>query len=389
MHKIGNIIFWAIIAYFILNTWACSSKNDKLERVVKIIHIENGSIKLNVPIDHYFDSIQFVKLKMPSKHFIKWANKIVEHNDKFYIEDNQSNKLMIFNPKGKFINYVGRIGEGPGEYLEIDKFYIDSYRNELLLYDNGNQKVIYFDENGIYQRESKYMCYFGDRIMVSADTVLMFTQGYDNQYLTKGKNYSFLFSNAQNRLFKGLKPFRNEEISKDKDGILGNFSLYDEKILFCQSFNDTISDITYNDINSRYIIKFQKNSISQEAYNDPKMQISLREVIEKNYPYLSDYFIENKKACYLIYIYNGGAIHLNIFDKKENQSKINASSITFKDAAVPIPSFWTGKSFVAFMSPEEVGFFRKISKFVEANTTNEDADENSNQTLVIFKPKID
>lgn len=389
MQKNRLIVLLTAISYLILTNWGCTSKDDKLEESIKVIPIENGSAKVDVPIDQYFDSIHFVKLQMPPQHFMNLANKILTHNNKFYIEDSQSNRLMIFNDKGSFIKYVGTVGEGPGEYLEIDKFFIDSYRNELLLYDNGNQKILYFDENGIYRREGKYICYFGDRIMMSADTALLFTQGYDNQHLTKGKDFSFLFSNAKNRLLKGIKPFKREDITKTSSGIVKNFSYFNHKILFCQSFNDTITEISINGCKPRYLLKFQKDTAPKDFFKDPKVRILLKEAIAKNYPYLSDYFIESERACYSIYIYNGGAIHLNVFDKKENKSQINASSITFKGNPVPIPTLWTDNSFVAFMSPEEIGFFRKISKLVEENTSIEDADENSNQTLVIFKPKAE
>lgn len=382
MNLIQKIIYFFILACLIS---ACKATNDSKE--IQTIYIHNEAAQSLTPVDHYFESIEFVKIKMPKKNFVAYIDKIQTFQNHLYIHDSQSNKLLLFDKNGNFKKQIGINGQGPGEYLEIDIFYIDPYRQEVIIYDNGNQKTIFYDFLGNFIRESKFELYFGDRTMLNKNISVLFTKGYNNQHFTKEKNYKFIFVNQENKTFKGLEIFQNPLLSLTKSRTLNNFSKYENKILFCESFSDTISEINQDIRKARYLLKYQKKSSKITFYENPQLKYDAREAIKENYPFLEDYFIENQKGCFFNYIYNNGGRHFVVYDKKAKSTQINTRSITYKKSSVPIPTYWSGEAFVAVMSPETVKFFRDISPLVKQQTSESDTDANTNQVLVFFKPK--
>lgn len=78
-----------------------------------------------------------------------------------YDIDNEGNiyilsgfKIFKFNPTGAFIKKFGERGQGPGEYTRVGRGRVlDS--GELVLYDGGNKKFLFYDREGAFLREIK------------------------------------------------------------------------------------------------------------------------------------------------------------------------------------------------------------------------------------------
>lgn len=63
-------------------------------------------------------------------------------------------RIFIFDDRGKFIKKFGRNGQGPGEYTRPAKGrLLDS--GELVLYDGGNDKFLFYSPEGEFLREIK------------------------------------------------------------------------------------------------------------------------------------------------------------------------------------------------------------------------------------------
>jgi hypothetical protein len=59
---------------------------------------------------------------------------IIGKNSEIFIGDYfSSKKIFRFTRDGKFMNFYGRIGQGPGEYVQIMGFTIDAADNIILL----------------------------------------------------------------------------------------------------------------------------------------------------------------------------------------------------------------------------------------------------------------
>jgi len=70
----------------------------------------------------------------------------------FYVGDSDNNKILKYNPQGKYILTIGRKGQGPGEFqsLSVPRFDKD---NNLYIADSINNRISFFDKNGKYLKQ--------------------------------------------------------------------------------------------------------------------------------------------------------------------------------------------------------------------------------------------
>ena len=93
----------------------------------------------------------------------------------------QSNKILLFNPDGKFIRSIGSKGQGPGEFISIRNVAADEKNNRLFVI--SNPKIICYNINGNFLRESslahktetwgsiKDINYINDEVIIIVDEV--------------------------------------------------------------------------------------------------------------------------------------------------------------------------------------------------------------------------
>ena len=80
----------------------------------------------------YFSSLELIPLEMNKECLVGEDPTICFHNNLFFITSITSlpviprdRNFLVFNRSGKFLNQIGRIGRGPGEY----SFYLDAFLN--------------------------------------------------------------------------------------------------------------------------------------------------------------------------------------------------------------------------------------------------------------------
>ncbi len=101
-----------------------------------------------------------IPLETSEKALLGEVRKVMKSGDLLFVLDTNSS-LKIFNTKGEFQRNIGRVGQGPGEYVMLTDFTLDDkhkriYINSLekfLVYDfDGNfKKEVPFEEKGKYQ----------------------------------------------------------------------------------------------------------------------------------------------------------------------------------------------------------------------------------------------
>lgn len=145
----------------------CSNKKNNFETTIlsdyNIYKVEVSTNK------NYYDSIinlisdtAFVILKEKENIMFSYANKIIEHNNKYFILDKNSFRSIVsFKKDGNPITKYGRIGQGPREYVSPWDFDIDT--TGLYILDTKSKKVIHYSEEGSFLEERK-IPFFADAI---------------------------------------------------------------------------------------------------------------------------------------------------------------------------------------------------------------------------------
>ena len=70
----------------------------------------------------------------------------------FYVSDSDNNRILKYNPQGKYLLTIGRKGQGPGEFqsLSVPRFDKD---NNLYIADSVNRRISFFDKNGKFLKQ--------------------------------------------------------------------------------------------------------------------------------------------------------------------------------------------------------------------------------------------
>jgi hypothetical protein len=76
---------------------------------------------------------------------------VVDQKGWIYIADIKDQQVKVYDPSGRFIRGIGKVGQAPGEYQELSSIFLTS-GNELGLHDFQRQQVHYFSLNGRYLR---------------------------------------------------------------------------------------------------------------------------------------------------------------------------------------------------------------------------------------------
>jgi len=76
---------------------------------------------------------------------------VVDKKGWIYIADIKDQRVKIYDPSGRFIRGIGKVGQAPGEYQELSSIFLTS-GNELGLHDFQRQQVHYFSPDGRYLR---------------------------------------------------------------------------------------------------------------------------------------------------------------------------------------------------------------------------------------------
>ncbi|MBP5346771.1 MAG: 6-bladed beta-propeller [Bacteroidales bacterium] len=87
-------------------------------------------------LEDVFSDIQYVPLEDSEESQVGYISRILKANDNsLVVWDNQTNRVLRFDAKGKFLNQIGAIGHAKNEYNIIDNIAYNPYTNQVWVAD--------------------------------------------------------------------------------------------------------------------------------------------------------------------------------------------------------------------------------------------------------------
>ncbi len=152
----------------------------------------------------------------------------------FYVSDFDNKRIQKYDPKGKYLLTIGRVGQGPGEFESLSHVQFDREDN-LYVLDRISRRVSFFDKNGPYLRQ-----------------------------IATPNGFEYLYKNS-----KGL--IVGQQIDKHEEGGIINyvmkFGLFDENfniVVTFQTYESKVSFPSYSDESS--MAKMWADIFSQRAF---------------------------------------------------------------------------------------------------------------------------
>lgn len=267
------------------------------------------------PLSQIVDSIQYIKLETPNEHTIGEVNKILSFKNQYFISD-YNNSLFCFDRNGKFKYRVARQGKGPGEYIKLTDFTIDSVKNQLILSDD--LKLIFnalADGSFVFEYRSPSPSYKMEYI---GNNQIFLDAAYNtNPTLTEDHTlHSFLISDG------GVIKAKYYPYSEDIRSVvrfynkMPQFFRYRNELLFSPLLINEVYALTEGQIHCKYTVDYGNYSIPRDVLNPNNI---LKFLAEKNEYALLCEAIETD-AFIVFYTELQNSPIISVYDKEVGES---------------------------------------------------------------------
>lgn len=131
---------------FSIFLFSCTNIEDRYDEDKSIysINIHEIDASPSLSFDDVFLWSKSIPLTFDDETVIGEISKVSKSGDYFYVLDNKTHSLYEFNSIGKKTKKFGEVGQGPGEYIRIDDFLIDSVNRQMVVLSNEGRAGIYF-----------------------------------------------------------------------------------------------------------------------------------------------------------------------------------------------------------------------------------------------------
>ena len=147
-------MFLLLIGVFVL--LGCSS-NKKQEPISKsgipVINLsEDVSTVPSLLLSEVAEKLEIVPLEMTDESVLSDITEMQVTDHNIWIDHGREFYIYRFSRTGKFLNKIGSIGQGPGEYTNYSTFLVDEDKKEVYIIANTNG-VLAYDFEGNFKRK--------------------------------------------------------------------------------------------------------------------------------------------------------------------------------------------------------------------------------------------
>ena len=218
-----NNLFLLIAWFFLLS---CVGSGNRETSVDKYISIENAK-----PLTDVIDTVRYVSLKDDNVIFSGRIDKLMSKGDTIYIFDSRMSKsLSAYKKDGTFLFNVGKLGGGPGEYIELGNFTIDN--QYFYCIDNAMRKILVYDiNNGAFVRKIDMPIYVDDIALFDNGNFIFYSDNRLGQA-------AIHIANRDLKIIDELLHYNEDDYSSM--ATVSAFTESKDKIVFSCYANDTI-----------------------------------------------------------------------------------------------------------------------------------------------------
>jgi hypothetical protein len=163
-----------------------------------------------VSIFDIFEKIEIVPLETTDSSLIRSMQKLICHDNVFYIHDYNS-VILVFDMAGKFRFKIDNRGQGPNQYTHISDFDIDGERDILSFVAPVVAELHEYDLNGQFLRKYKLPQLnaggYNSIKHLSKNVTAFWTFDYDNRLKFYSKEENHIFSECfpeENNIFDNI-----------------------------------------------------------------------------------------------------------------------------------------------------------------------------------------
>ena len=155
----------SILLLLIITLLGCSS-NKKQEPIsrsgVPVINLsEDVSTVPSLLLSEAAEKLEIVPLEMTDESVLSDITEMQVTDHNIWIDHGREFYIYRFSRTGKFLNRIGSIGQGPGEYVNYLTFLVDEDKKEVYIFFTNNGVLVYDFEGGFKKQISDFQTMVG------------------------------------------------------------------------------------------------------------------------------------------------------------------------------------------------------------------------------------
>ena len=383
---------------------ACNDPKSIPESEVEEILVQT-EIGKTMLLSEFCTEVSYRRLQTDNLNSIGTIDKMILHKNRIYILDSKTNKIFVYNKNGDFITQTNNNGRGPGEYLNISDFLIDSLNDNIELWDNGNKKLIKMDRDCNFLNEKPFSLYVDKFCKLSSNSYLYYACNYLNPEFFDKESFNAIILDSSNNLISSHLPIK--ETRYLKLGENNAFVKYGNGVNIIIPFDNQLYHVSLNGSKAKYKIKFLNYNLPDdflESYNkidvNDRAGISMggiqlfNEVNKNSYASGIHNIFENDKILFFQYRVPKVANFTTIYSKKTKKVSVGIPENDLDLGLFGEPVTLNGDTLITYIYPSELikrvktmessNSSKFSSKYLDLKKLSDSLQESENPILVKF-----
>jgi hypothetical protein len=175
---------------------ACSQQKSELREAIEeadgVMIVKNPIEPLNPELNITFKEDLIIGAEMGDENFMFGSQVFLNTDDEgnIYVADRDRKLIRKYDPNGKFLLSIGRPGQGPGEFQDVDEVRFD-IEGKIYLNDVKNQRITFLKRDGTYIRGIKTPPIF-ERMAINSKGFYI-ARSADNVELGASKKWDYFY----------------------------------------------------------------------------------------------------------------------------------------------------------------------------------------------------
>jgi hypothetical protein len=136
--------------------FSCKNRQDTSDtnnNIGTVFLDTKNRIQQGIDVTSLADSVRYIKLETTDESLIGNIKQVIFYDGLFFIKDNKSASIFVFDQTGKYKSKISKKGRGPGEYVGITRMMIDRKNRQIILYDIHTRKMSYYTFDGKFIKQ--------------------------------------------------------------------------------------------------------------------------------------------------------------------------------------------------------------------------------------------
>ncbi len=226
----------------------------------KVLELDIDLDKNTLPFDSLMDFVSFVKLETTGDNLVGAISQILFVNNKIIVVDfDVSKTITVYDESGKYLNNIGKLGQGPGEYAYLGHVFLTPDRSTVVVVDMGSGNLKYFGLEGNFIKSVKFPFWFS-RCEFINDNII--AGHYSGGNMVQKNNVSYkpqliITDLKGNILSSGFQSFYSKNFTSTTFMPLRKF---DNEVIYCPPFSDTIYHVSEKGLCPLYHLNIKRAS---------------------------------------------------------------------------------------------------------------------------------